>query len=1122
LRSSLDSLARHLRRRWLLRGAGWLALLAVVLFVAGFVADSCFTFSAPALRYAFAACAAILMILGLRLFLPLCRALRLEALAAVIERRHADLGERLSSTVELAGREEMLGHGSPSFIALLEKDTEARIGEVDVAKDFPLQGSRRLAVLGGLVLLLAAVPAFIWDRYADFGERFLLSWIIPELRLEITVSPGDAAVARGRPLTLTGQVKSPHERLPLPEKCHLSYRVEDGAANRIPLRLGADGAFSFHFDSVPGDIHYHVTAGNGDSPSYKLSSVVPVELAKNPTVRITPPAYVNAVVHPPLTTEGDFDALQYSNVVFALSFNRDPVTATVELKATQGVAKEWRLSLAAVQETEASWQLPALPPGVYSLSLILEAEQHITTRQHLANVTIWSDEAPVFIDTPRLPALVAEDSMSASVSQAATVPPEDSLPLQIKVEDRVGLDRIEVEYRVNGKSLQLEVIAQADGQTSAAREFRWRLPANVKQGDVLALRLKASDNRRLVKEQYTGLDGRRVPRENLEPHVVYEPAPLHGKDRWHVLRIDQQARPWNEQQILAQRDTVGDSLRKIKQQLQAEQKGLKALLADHAKPSHSADELERKLKNLHQENAAVRDGLHKLAEQVAGVDALQDLAALAQDIARKELSRSDQDLTKAARLDAGPRAGQLRAADKELSSASARLDAMLAKNDRVAEARLVQTKMERLAQKQEELGTQAAKAATKPDLDKLTAGEERLAKAVQDLAEQSRLARENPDQAKLAGKQAELADKIAKLLSGPQTSGADAAIAKNAASAAEALKKGDADVALQMQHATAHNLERLAEEWSWGMDLQAAPAKAVGDLARLRNELVKALEKLGEDFTRLRIEEVRRRLKELERRQQDLRKAAQAVKLPMASRDGEGEHKRALDHLGQVLDWFQRRDFLQAHDHMEQAQAALEQLSRRAPTAEVAGKQAKAKTAAPAKIGEARQLAQEQHDLQAMVQKLAPELRQAKSSRQGKPDPEMKKVAEAFQQGQDQVTKALAKLRQGDPKAARPAMQQAAKALRQAANQAGKQLAQAQKSSSNAPAGTTPGRANNSGVPTARDLPKDLQQYLGRPWGELPGELRTRILQDVRARFGDDYARMIQSYFEKIVADSLP
>ena len=42
------------------------------------------------------------------------------------------------------------------------------------------------------------------------------------------------------------------------------------------------------------------------------------------------------------------------------------------------------------------------------------------------------------------------------------------------------------------------------------------------------------------------------------------------------------------------------------------------------------------------------------------------------------------------------------------------------------------------------------------------------------------------------------------------------------------------------------------------------------------------------------------------------------------------------------------------------------------------------------------------------------------------------------------------------------------------------------------------------------------KKYAGKTWGELPGELRTKIIQEMAAPYGDDYARRIKLYFEQI------
>jgi hypothetical protein len=54
------------------------------------------------------------------------------------------------------------------------------------------------------------------------------------------------------------------------------------------------------------------------------------------------------------------------------------------------------------------------------------------------------------------------------------------------------------------------------------------------------------------------------------------------------------------------------------------------------------------------------------------------------------------------------------------------------------------------------------------------------------------------------------------------------------------------------------------------------------------------------------------------------------------------------------------------------------------------------------------------------------------------------------------------------------------------------------------------------GAPTRDALSGEMAKYGAKAWGELPGELRTRLIQDLKARYGEDYARNIRYYFEQI------
>jgi hypothetical protein len=125
------------------------------------------------------------------------------------------------------------------------------------------------------------------------------------------------------------------------------------------------------------------------------------------------------------------------------------------------------------------------------------------------------------------------------------------------------------------------------------------------------------------------------------------------------------------------------------------------------------------------------------------------------------------------------------------------------------------------------------------------------------------------------------------------------------------------------------------------------------------------------------------------------------------------------------------------------------------------------------------------------------------------------KTAQALAEGQMQVQLAQKKL-QGQPSQASKAMQQAANALDTTAQHMGQQMAQSLPKLAGRPAIAAGGGGAPGGMALPAPLARKLEPFQGRSWGELPGELKTQLLQDARTYFGDDYAPIIQQYFEQI------
>ncbi len=69
-------------------------------------------------------------------------------------------------------------------------------------------------------------------------------------------------------------------------------------------------------------------------------------------------------------------------------------------------------------------------------------------------------------------------------------------------------------------------------------------------------------------------------------------------------------------------------------------------------------------------------------------------------------------------------------------------------------------------------------------------------------------------------------------------------------------------------------------------------------------------------------------------------------------------------------------------------------------------------------------------------------------------------------------------------------------------------------------AGDPPGMPADQGGPDLAGLKAAVRARTGRSWGELPGHLRTEILQMSQGQYRDDYARLIELYFREIAADA--
>src|SRR5262249_30582649 len=164
LRGKLASVARRIRLLRAVRGTALLLLTLAVTAGLALLADYAFTL-APVVRGVL-----LLLWVGLGSFvalfgliLPVRHSLDPAALAALIEEKYPDLGERLTSSVELSATPDAY-HGSHALIALLLEETEVRTRPLDFLSTISPRRPLQTAAAASVALFVAVIPAFVWPQ----------------------------------------------------------------------------------------------------------------------------------------------------------------------------------------------------------------------------------------------------------------------------------------------------------------------------------------------------------------------------------------------------------------------------------------------------------------------------------------------------------------------------------------------------------------------------------------------------------------------------------------------------------------------------------------------------------------------------------------------------------------------------------------------------------------------------------------------------------------------------------------------------------------------------------------------------------------------------------------------
>ncbi|MEX0715117.1 MAG: hypothetical protein WD066_00950 [Planctomycetaceae bacterium] len=897
----------RLRRRvkWLaaIRGAGVTLAVFVVGLAIAFAADWLLDLGAgPRIALLAGVASATLFCFGRGVVHPLWNAPLEAELAALVERSHPELGERLTSAIELADPNVPDEHkGSALMRHMLVRQTSRAVGAVDFDDAVPVKRTVRWGLIGAAALLVLLAPlavsrsgyGLLWARFLHPGGNHERA-----ANLYFVVERGDRVVPRGEEVRIQAKPAwriAPEE---LPESVQLTWTDAAGVRDSLAMRYDSErGEFTASRPHVFTSFVYEVSSREARSREYRIEVVERPEIAAV-SLHVQPPAYTGlpAARHDGLI--GTTTVFEGSSLALRLDFNK-PVAKAELLWDDRPSALAARASSPGARRP---FDLPESAPREPNRELALADDGQSATLEFVpvAGGTFSfrpTDEHGLHNSAEPRRVLAVTPDLPPVIELAGSDRDREALPSEVVsiaalARDDVGVAQLELHWELRGgPSDWIAVDRAALGAKQVAHEFALDVSAlAVREGSVIEYRVRAVDERPVPGPNETWSNPRRL----VVRRTAKAPSANDAADRQESLRQELAA---IRRDVEAHRGELGSVLKEAEgdllMQLEFKRDG------DIRPLPGRQDELARRTEQL-----AARFAQHPL---------YANLAPDTRTAAREQLDPRKTQLDQATDVPLFEKASILRRTQQSVNEAEETLAKVAEEFEKLAELENDLLELERLADEARRLATEVARLqrdrdAPLPDdatpaeqqareqaLDQRQASlqqdqqalDERLNELLErrpellDAARQAavdRLAELSRQALQLAEPQDELAEAL-RAEAAQQAGGlrpfaeqqeqllreAEELAAEQQALAAvdpaavapldpqalrealDALREGDVDRAQVEQGDAAEELERLAAELARNERLPADPQQAVAQLAERQEQLRKKIAEANEE-----------------------------------------------------------------------------------------------------------------------------------------------------------------------------------------------------------------------------------------------------------------------------------
>lgn len=423
VKAILDASIWRVRRIYLLRGLVATLFVAITATLVVMAVDACFTLFSDAARWLLSSLlyGCILLAGYLSLVRPLARRLDARRMAKILDARHPENEECLTTLVELvetAERNPGRANFSAELLELLSKKAAAAALSVDAEREFTSRTIlRRLKALLAIVALLALSFVIVPHLAGRLFVRAVAPWAdVGNLySSDITVKPGDVAVLGGMVVRIEATVA---EGFPYAPSIRISRKGALGWGEEYVEPMDG-GVYEATADLAEPEWRYRVCAGPAVSRYYTVR-VCEMPRYKSFSARIDYPDYTgfspSVVSNDEVST---LEAVDGSRVSFSLDLGDRAVNAALLVNGRAATRHEM------VSNRVANWTLDLVSPEGFAAP----------RRGGLLKS---------FLDAP--PTVVIEEPAVKSLRLA----PHAKFPIVFSASDDIGVETPSLRYARDG------------------------------------------------------------------------------------------------------------------------------------------------------------------------------------------------------------------------------------------------------------------------------------------------------------------------------------------------------------------------------------------------------------------------------------------------------------------------------------------------------------------------------------------------------------------------------------------------------------------------------------------------------------------------------------------------